>query len=133
MCYKIVSSDKKHFSAAHRKCEKLGSRLMKINNKKEDDFIKKYLLNHFPDVTHWRTGGKLEKKNFVWMGRIGKSSEAMNFTAWAPSNPGHQKSMVLTKFNGTPPRFVWKGDATSKKYNFICETNLNGKNFNYRL
>ena len=110
--------------------------MVHINSKEEDDYVKGYLINFYPDHHKWRTGGKKEDDRFVWYYGSSKPSERMNYTKWAPGQPGKYSTQILSKYvAGKPQRFVWKarwaGSATSSKptdlYPFICEATPSGQ------
>ena len=135
-CYKFVNDQQMTHSSARGFCRSQGGHLVHINTKTEDDYIKGYLINFYPNSTTWRTGGKEENGKFVWHFGGGKASEPMTYTSWAPNMPGRYTTQILHKFEGTPPRFVWKSTwagsntGNSYQYPFICEAETSSKKFN---
>jgi hypothetical protein len=132
-CFKFVHDQQKSYRSARKYCENEGGHLAHITTIEVDDFIKGYLINFYPEVRTWRTGGKQENGNFVWFYGSGKPSKSMNYTKWAPNWPKKYTTHILDKFDGTPPRFVWKAawagsdERQVDVYPFICQATQNSK------
>ncbi len=105
-----------------------------VNDKTEDDYIKDFLMSHYSNINHWRTGANKMRGQWVWHTGSSKKGRHMTYTAWQPNFPGKYGNMMYDFGSGKPRTFVWKATWFGSQsqlpkfgYPFICEKSANGK------
>ncbi|XP_048246153.1 perlucin-like isoform X2 [Haliotis rufescens] len=105
------------FAEARSICQFFGARLVIINSRAEDDFIRGYARGKAP--SYFIGGSDLAREGrFVWEG--GKPF-AGGYQNWVPGQPNNYKGAedCVHIWNGFGYR--WNDAPCSYKYNFICE------------
>ncbi|XP_048246152.1 perlucin-like isoform X1 [Haliotis rufescens] len=105
------------FADARSICQFFGARLVIINSRAEDDFIRGYARGKAP--SYFIGGSDLAREGrFVWEG--GKPF-AGGYQNWVPGQPNNYKGAedCVHIWNGFGYR--WNDAPCSYKYNFICE------------
>ncbi|WAR08602.1 ASTL-like protein [Mya arenaria] len=126
-CYKFESDMAEQFSGAARHCEGLNSRLLHIDDAREDTHIKRFMKKKYPDVKVWRTGGRIVNGTFAWYTSEKGTPISMTYTKWQKGQPGSASSLALV-FNRQKDRVRWQGvwlgsysQLPEHAYPFICE------------
>ncbi|CAH1985035.1 unnamed protein product [Acanthoscelides obtectus] len=115
-------------SMAQAYCHRLNMKLLSIETKEEEDFLRKSVLIHLDGDTDFiiRTSGKrLIGHRWTWE----ETGKQIQYTNWGESEPnnlgGHEDCLVLlNKRNGVNPKWHWNDDNCHTPYYFICEYSL---------
>ena len=97
-------------------------------------YFYKYPYNHLSTLPPSPVGGLKRAGGWVWYRRGARHQTPVNYTAWAPNHPASYSTLTLVRYDGSPPRFVWRGAwAGSEKqlpkfsHSYICEAKAKGE------
>ncbi|XP_046332048.2 perlucin-like [Haliotis rufescens] len=105
------------FAEARSICQLYGARLVIINGRAEDDFIRGYARGK--DSNYYIGGSDLAREGtFLWEGGRPLSGGYQNWASGQPDNyKGDEDCLVIWKAFG----YRWNDATCSHKHNFICE------------
>ncbi|KAH3735208.1 hypothetical protein DPMN_041670 [Dreissena polymorpha] len=86
------------FSGAARYCEGLKSKLLHINDEREDLYIQRTLKKKYKGVKGmviWRTGGRSYNGTFQWHNGDAQMPDDMTYTKWEKGHPATYSSLAL--------------------------------------
>ncbi|XP_048239301.1 perlucin-like [Haliotis rufescens] len=117
-CY-LFSNNLATFAEANSYCLFFGSHLADITSKKEDDFIRSYLLMHGQGSQFYIGATDLRSKGiWTWEHPLRK---VVSYTNWYPGEPNNHKGKehCVTSYHGYS--FKWNDIPCNSEVRFICE------------
>lgn len=116
-CYMAVHQQLSWINAS-MKCLTSGSKLVEIETKAENDFLKSSLVAN--EGNYW-TGGKddVTEGRWVWVSS-GATFDFLDWNTGEPNNVGEGED-CLEFFKQTNHENSWNDNSCEKSFNFICE------------
>ena len=74
-CYRFVDTKNEQFSGAAKQCEEMNSKLLRIDDVKEDSFVKRYAKKKFPDVKSTYDISMVEHVLLLYLERLKRRTE----------------------------------------------------------
>ena len=124
-CYKLVTPSKT-WENAKRECEKTYARLVKVESREENDFIKTLLLPTDKDVNHW-IGLSDSDNEGDWMWTDGTHLDSSGYNNWGDNLPKNDKNndrdcVVIGTKKSDPNHYgKWLVRPCSSQRKYICE------------
>ena len=123
-CYKLVKSSKT-WENAKKECEKWDARLVKIDSREENDFIKTELLPTDKDGNYW-IGLSDSDNEGNWTWTDGTQLDSDGYKNWGenqPKNNDNNEDCVLIRKRETDPDHYgkWYDRPCSLERKYICE------------
>ncbi|XP_061197671.1 C-type lectin domain family 4 member M-like [Saccostrea echinata] len=116
-CYMIIKQ-KKSWDDAAVKCLRYGAKLVEIETKEENDFLKQTLIN--TNDIYW-TGGidEVTEGRFVWA----STGNPLTFKDWNDGEPNdyNKREDCLDFSKGFNRRKLWNDNRCESKFYFVCE------------
>ena len=123
-CYKLVTSPKLSWEKAKEKCEKCQARLVKIESREENDFIKTKLLPTKNNGSYW-IGLSYSANESDWMWTDGTKLDSDGYKNWEPNQPDNKNNedCVVIRIKTSHPHHYgkWHDRSCSDKKKYICE------------
>ena len=124
-CYKLVTSPKLSWEKAKEKCEKCQARLVKIESREENDFIKTKLLPTKNNGSYWIGLSDSDNKG-DWMWTDGTQLDRDGYKNWGdnqPDNNKKQQNCVVIQMRKSDPDHngKWHDKRCSQERKYICE------------
>ncbi|XP_062576550.1 perlucin-like protein [Saccostrea cucullata] len=116
-CY-LLRTTPTSWDNAILQCQSLGSYLVEIETKEEDEWIRKIGALEIPSVNGIWTGGTVfgNEHSFIW----NNSKKELNYTNWEENEPnnygGNEDCLVIIVPDGN-----WYDEICDKQYQFVCE------------
>ncbi|XP_048752125.1 C-type lectin domain family 4 member M-like isoform X1 [Ostrea edulis] len=119
-CYMAIEQ-KKSWDSAAMKCIRYGSKLVEIETKDENDFLKNTLLKNKDN--YW-TGGIDDVTEGKWFWAV--SGSPLNFTDWNTGEPNNalknEDCLEFSKHTGR--KKAWNDNRCDKTMKFVCEKSV---------
>ncbi|KAK3085875.1 hypothetical protein FSP39_009900 [Pinctada imbricata] len=119
-CYKHFQT-KKSWGDAKAVCENSGTKLVEVETREEDIFLKKLVMS-LPNQDDFWIGGtdQTEEGKWVWS----KSNRPLTYTNWYPRQPdstgGAEECLeIMPRYS-----YLWNDQYCQSKRSFICEDQL---------
>ncbi|KAL4630215.1 C-type lectin 13 [Arapaima gigas] len=116
-CYYTVEGQETSWSGALAECESLGSSLVSIGSKEENDFVRSLGYQPVDDRSFW-TGGYNSAGVPTWRWKDGTPFHYYNWATGQPGGSGLNEHCMYVSFKYDAS---WWSYDCSKKLGFICE------------
>ncbi|XP_062599743.1 low affinity immunoglobulin epsilon Fc receptor-like [Saccostrea cucullata] len=121
-CYKIIALAKS-WDIASIKCLQYGAKLVEIETREENYFLKQKITNYDKLRLYWIGGtDEIIEGRFVWA----STGRSLTFTDWNKGEPNNDKSQEdYIEISTHPDRTgMWNDSICSHEFYFICEKKL---------
>ena len=125
-CYKLVTSPKLSWAKAKEECEKCHARLVKVESREKNDFIKTKFLPTDKDGTYW-IGLSYSANETDWMWTDGTQLDSDGYENWGDKQPDNNKNKnqicVAIQIRESDPDHYgkWHNQRCFRKRKYICE------------
>ncbi|NXD67623.1 CLC4E protein, partial [Eolophus roseicapillus] len=116
-CY-YLSGDVMSWAASEQNCTGMGSHLVVINSKAEQDFLSKEVKKPSRGENHYIGLSAQDVGQWHWVDQTPFNVTAAFWREGEPSNPGHEKCVVIHRASGA---FNNWNDVQCNSHNRICE------------
>ena len=123
-CYKLFTSNKT-WKNATEECEKWNARLVKVESRQENDFIKAKILPTNENDNYW-IGLSHSGQGNVWMWTDGTQLDSGGYENWGnkqPDNKKNKQNCVVIQIRKSDPdgNGKWHDRRCFREWKYVCE------------
>lgn len=129
VCYKFVFDPKASYEKAREQCSVLGTSLLSVQSRDENNFIDGWLRNNDYFRNTWLTTGQRSRENpsmYAWDGDFANDNRIpQDMQFWLPNDQTHlsptarQEDVIVYKFDGVS--YGWTIGSKLDEMSYICE------------